>query len=79
MTLLSGDGGGDRRIGSKGHRPLPPSGGKRKTRSPVGGDNDNDAAVHDDNGDDNAGLGGGGGREGGWVYRMSQFDGVCRS
>ena len=53
----SGNGGGDRRIGCKGHCPCPPSSGKRKTQLPVGGDNNSDATVHDDDGDDNAGGG----------------------
>jgi hypothetical protein len=47
VTPQSGDGGGDRRIRCEGHHPSHPSGGKRKTRSPVGG-NDDDATIHDD-------------------------------
>ena len=40
--------GGDRWIWCEGHCPPLPSGGKRKTRSPVGGnDDDNKATVHD--------------------------------
>ena len=69
VTWRSGDGGGDRRIGCKGHCPPPPSGGKQKMRSPVGGDDNDDANVHDDNGDDDAGGG----------DRASRFDGVRRS
>ena len=50
-------GAGGRRIGCEGHHPLPPSGGKWKTQLPVGGDNDNNAAVLDDDGNNDAGLG----------------------
>ena len=69
VTPRSGDGGGDRRIGCKGHCPPPPSGSKQKTQSPVGGDNDNDTTVHDNDSDDDAGGG----------DRALQFDGICWS
>ena len=39
--------GGDRRIRCEGHRPPPPSGGKRKTQSPVGGNDNDNATLHD--------------------------------
>jgi hypothetical protein len=57
VTPRSGNRGGDRRIGCKGHCPPPPSGGKQKTQSPVGGDDCDGANVHDNNGDDDAGGG----------------------
>ena len=49
--------GGDRQIRCEGHHPPPSSGGKQKTRSPIGGDNDNDAAVLDNDGNNDAGPG----------------------
>ena len=69
VTSRSGDGGGDQWIRCEVHCPPPPSGSKQRTRSLVGGDNDNDANIHDDDGDNNAGGG----------DCPSQFDGVRRS
>ena len=51
---MGGGGGG---LGARATILFPLSGGKRKTQLPVGGDNDNNAAVLDDDGNNDAGLG----------------------
>ena len=77
MTPRSGDGGGDRRIRCEGHCPPPLSGGKQKTRSPVGSDDVDDANVHDGDGDDDAG-GGGIVRRNSTVYARVESAGLWR-